>query len=313
MLRYMTFLHLGRRAVFSLIIALVAIPALSFAEVTTCAIPLSTICSPGTLHVYVLVQKNEEVTPYQAPSTFTLTLHAQNPSSLSFPGSQSGTHMSVVGPYTVEAQSVAHYTPSYSVGCNNSVSNGGEATCVVTMSPSGAYSSAPTPYAYPYANPAMFCAPAYQTITLGQTATMTAVNGGGAYNWSTPDQTYLAVGPLLNIAPRAAGVQTVNVTSGTQTATCTLNVLAVNGPVSYSHPTTPTSPNTLISIASSVVAPIASVKPALTLSANYIPALPNTGFSPVGVKQFTLVLAVLLAAALVAAPYVRKTFTIVFG
>ena len=310
----MTFLHLGRKAVFSLIIALVAIPALSFAQLTTCAIPLSTFCSPGTLHVYVLVQKNEAVAPVRQSSDFMLTLRAQNPTQISFSGSQSGTHLSVVGPYSVEAQTVEHYTASYSIGCNNTVSNGSEATCVITMSPSGAYSSAPTLYPYPYANPAMFCAPAYQTVTLGQTATMTAVNGAGAYNWSTADQTYLGVGPLLNIAPRAAGVQTVNVTSGTQTVTCTLNVVAANGPVSFTHPTAPSTPNTPVVVTTtSGVSSIASAKPALTLNATYIPALPNTGFAPVGSLQFAFALVVLLAAGIVVAPYVRKTFSIVLG
>ncbi len=303
----MTFLHFGRKAVFSLIVALVAIPVLSYAEVATCAIPLGAVCSPGILHVYVLVQKNEEVRPLHQPSDFTVTLRSQTYPQLSFQGSQSGTHMSVVGAYTVEAPTPLNYTPSYSVGCNNSVTNGREATCVVTMNPTSFFSPQK-----PYMYIPMFCSPAYQNVELGRTATFTAVNGGSeyTYDWATAGRTYAGIGPVMYMQFGVPGVQTVKVTSGAQTATCSVNVLPPNSTVPRIPGTISIAPNALMATpATSLV----SIKPDVTLRADYVPSLPNTGFAPVGTLQLTFALIILLVAGIFAAPYVRKTVSTILG
>jgi len=312
----MTFLRISRKAVFSLVLALVAIPALSYADVFTCGLPFSNSCTSGTLHTYVLVQKNTTVAPERLPSDFTLTLRAQNLADLSFRGSQSGTHTSVSGTYAVEALSTDGYSPIYSQGCQGVIGNREEATCVVTMSPSSThYFGAVTPYPYTYTHTVLACAPAYQTVTLGQSASFTAIDGAGTYNWSTPDRVYLAVGPRLTHVPRTSGVQTVNVTSGTQTAVCTLNVLPVNGPVAQVSTTvvTPAAPvyysPTSVSIPASVTSAPAQTP---TYAATYVPkALPNTGFEPVSATQWAFAFAVLLAAGIFSAPYVRKTISFI--
>lgn len=91
------------------------------------------------------------------------------------------------------------------------------------------------------------CAPARQSVVVGQTATFTASGGNGAnFNWATANATYLNVGPVLNIRMTETGLQTVIVTSNTQTAVCVIDVVAAGGatPTPTPTPTTPGLPNT---------------------------------------------------------------------
>ena len=295
----------GRTTVFGLILALAAIPAFSFAQqaYTSCgSLYTNNSCYPGVLHVYLVVNNNQAYAYTRQPSGFTVTVQAQNPSPSSFPASASGVDVSLTGSYSVQALSMQGFTPNYSGGCSGSVVRGQEATCNITETASSAYYSAPQPYQYPYGyTPTLSCLPAYQTIPLGQSVSFTAVGGAAPYTWSTPDNTYQAIGAAFNASPRVSGVQTVTVTSGTQTAVCTVNVLAAAGPVSYSIPT---QTQTVVPVVT--VAPAVSVAPALTT--NYVPALPNTGFEPLSATQIAFALIVLLAAGIFVAPYVRKTF-----
>ncbi len=289
----------GRKTVFALIVALVAVPALSFAQVyTPCGSWYSNnSCNPGVLHVYMLVNNNPTYSYTRQPSDFTVSVQAQNPSISSFPGSQSGVSVTLAGSYSVQVAQIQGFNPTYSIGCTGTVTQGQEATCVITESASTAYYNAPQPYpySYPYTNSVLTCLPAYQTVVLGQSVSLTAVGGSAPYSWSTPDATYPAIGAAFNSTPRVSGVQTVNVTSGTQTATCTVNVVAALGPVSYTVP-------------SSVLPVISVEQPATALTATYIPALPNTGFEPLSATQIAFALVVLIAVGIFVAPYVRKTF-----
>ena len=268
----MAFLNL-RRVVFSLIVALVAVPVLSYAQVFGCSWSFSNACTPGTLHVYVLVLKNDSISLNRVASDFVFSVRSQQilPT---FQGSQSGTHLSVAGDYVVEAQPAGNYTPNYSVGCTGSVQNGGESTCVVTMTPNAQYLSTPQPYPYAYTNTTLACTPAYQTVRMGETARFVAVGGVGTYSWSTTERTHALVGPVFNFVPRQSGVQTVQVTSGTQTAQCTVNVIAVYAPVSAVTAAPATVYTTPVSYTS-------YTQPSVSSKAYYsAPALPNTGFAP---------------------------------
>ncbi len=253
-------------------------------------------CTPGILHVYVLALRNEQNSQVRQPSDFAVVVNGQNTSTNSFPGSQSGTTLSVNGAYAVTAAAVSGYEPTYSVGCNSSVMNNQESTCVITEHPTYAYNTVPQPYQYTNAPQNLSCVSLYQTVGLGQTATFTAVGGGGStFNWTIPTRTYPAVGPVLNVMFPNTGTQMVVVSNGYQTATCTILVV-VNG--------------------NSILAPLGSnvyPAPATTLVTKYIPSLPNTGFAPLSRQQLTFALLALIAAGFFLAPYVRKAITIARG
>jgi hypothetical protein len=73
---------------------------------------------------------------------------------------------------------------------------------------------------------ALTCSPASQTITLGQTATFAATGGNGTFTWSSPDLTITnANGSGFSASFASAGLRTVTVTSGSDTAVCAVNVL----------------------------------------------------------------------------------------
>lgn len=258
------------------------LPSLSFAQTT----------GTGLLNVYV--QVTNPVGGLVTPGSFTVTVSGQNPSPVTFPGSQSGTLVSLnPGSYSVGITSgPAGYTASYSSGCNNSLIASQTHTCVVTMSTSQVSFPYPTPYPYPYQPQALLCTPAYQTVAAGQPATFTAQGGiGGAYNWSTSDRNYPNAGPLLSVVLTSSGSQLVTVTNATQSATCSVNVTA-----SGYYPNIPTYPT-----------------PSLTLSPLYslTPYLPNTGFGPMGAGELALAVVLLGVASFLCAPYVRQAFSLV--
>lgn len=258
-------------------------------------------CAPGTLHVYVTVMPDTQFGQTLQSSNFTTVVTGQNSSPASFQGSASGVNVAVNGPYSVQALPVPGYTPSYSVGCNNSIGVNEEGTCIVTENPTENYNSQPQLYPYPYQPPVLSCASAYQTIPLGATASFSAVgNTGGPYNWATPLRSYQAIGPVLNIAFQNTGTQTVTVSDGTQIATCTVTVVANGSAV-------------LNTLPPGVYPQDVYVAPPTSIVTNYIPQLPNTGFEPHSLWQFALALIALVGAGLLAAPYVRKTVAIALG
>ncbi len=266
-------------------VALLTMPALVSAQTCTFG-----ACGTGTLFVYVQVL-NQYGTPTAVPGNFTVQITGQNPSPASFPGSQSGTTVSLSGgsAYTVSVPQTLGYTPSYSQGCTGTLYGGQQATCVITMSSTPGFYP-PQPYPYPYTPSVLSCAPAYQSVPAGQTATFTAQGGTATYNWTTANNTYLGVGSILNTTLQNAGVQTVTVTSGSQTATCTINVTAPsNGPIVY-----PGMPG---------------FTPLITT--NYIPGLPNTGFTPLTSAGIAFGAVVLIGGGIFFYPYVRKAFRIV--
>ena len=277
------------------------VPKLVSADIQNCI--WNTTCSPGTLQVYVTVNQNPQNAPNRAPSDFTVTVNGQVSSPVSFPGSLSGTTVSVAGPYSVNVLPIPGYQASYSTGCNNSVYNGGSATCIVTMTPTGGYTSVVQPYPYPYTQLPLQCSTPTPTVNLGQVATFTAnSSSGGPFNWATPFQTYPGIGPTLNVAFPTTGVQLVTVTSGSQTATCAVNVVASGAPAPISSvaPGIPADYPPQVSYQCPAPAP----SPALT--SNYIPKLPNTGYAPLSSWQLALMLVSLLSAGVLVLPYVRK-------
>jgi len=295
----------------SVLLALgVLVPSLAFAQTS----------GTGVLNVYVQVIDNStnqygncysQTYPYTScdqtpsPSNFTVTVNGQNPSITSFQGSTSGTLVSLnSGSYNVYVSGNQYnYSPSYSTGCQSTVAAGQSQTCVITMSATNQYNNYPYPPFNGYVPPSLTCAPAYQTVNAGQTAQFTAEGGvGGTYNWETPERNYPNVGPVLSVTFADTGSKLVTVTDATQTATCSINVVASNGyyPVQTYYPPTP----------SYTVVPSTPNYTTAYYSGAY-PTWPNTGFAPMGGSTGALALLALAAAALVGAPYVRKAFVAV--
>jgi hypothetical protein len=266
----------------------------------------STLCGPGNLLVYVQVTNNSNFYNNYAnvSSDFTVAVSGQNVSPASFPGSLSGTQVTVTGPYSVTALQLAGYTTTYSTGCTGTINQGQQALCVVTESNSSTYNTYPTPYPYNYYNNIpLTCAPSYQTVNLGQTVTFTAQGGNySQYNWTTPSNTYLNAGQTLNVPLLSTGTQTITVSNGQGIATCTVNVVPSGAPVSVINPINPIYPTNYPTNNYGV-----SVTPV------YVPRLPNTGFAPMSSAEAASAVALLIAAALIVLPYVRQAFTAVLN
>src|SRR5581483_7929942 len=171
-------LFMTRTFIVSLAIALGSlVPAVALAQ-----------SSSGLLTVYVQVlSQSNYVYPSQtySPGNFTVSVSGQNPSLTNFQGSQSGTSVSLSpGSYNVTvSNTVTGYTPSYSVGCSNTISAGQSQTCVITMTPSYNYPYTYNPYPYGYYGyqnyQPLTCQTLTPTVALGQTASFQAVGGAG--------------------------------------------------------------------------------------------------------------------------------------
>ena len=261
----------------------------------------TTVCGPGSLLVYVQVTNNLNNGFNQVPSAFTVAVSGLNASPSTFPGSLSGTQVSVAGSYSVTALQLQGYSASYSTGCTGTITQGESALCVITESNSSYYyNQYPTQYPYNYyTNIPLSCTPSYQTVNLGQTVTFNSEGGDySQYNWQTPQRAYLNVGQTLNITFPQTGTQTVTVTNGTQTATCTVTVVASGAPVVI-NPTNYTGYN--------------YNNGGVYVTPTYIPSFPNTGFDPITGAGIASALAVLIAFALVTLPYIKKAFAAVLG
>jgi hypothetical protein len=316
----------------ALVITAAFVPAFAFAQSYNCTNGTNsndwsfwnngntTVCTPGHLLVYVQVtnnvnngynyNNNYNNTYNQAPSNFTVAVSGLNANPSSFAGSLSGTQVTVSGSYSVTALQLSGYSATYSSGCNGTLTQGESALCVVTESnTSSYYNQYPTSYPYNYYyNVPLSCTPSYQTVNLGQTATFTA-NGGdySQYNWQTPQRSYLNIGAVLNVAFTQTGTQTVSVTNGTDVASCTVNVVASGAPVTVN----PTYSNNGYS--TTYGSAYNSNYGGVYVTPTYVPSLPNTGFAPMSSAEAASVVALMIAMALVALPYVRKAFTVVLG
>ncbi len=263
-----------------------------------------------------------------APTTLpTVTVTANGPSFYSVP-SNSGPTLTytsnflndtrtvtvITGTYNITASGGGYYY-SYSPDCAGSIQYSGTKSCTITLSttpPASAYpcsswygstygygcSVGVTPYVGSYTQIPLSCSPSYQTVGVGQAVTFTAQGGSGysnsVYNWTTSDRTYLSTGSVLSVVLQHTGVQTVTVDSGSQSATCTVNVVADNVPVTY--------------IGSNTGTPIVT-----TYTPTFIPALPNTGYEPTDGVAIAFATIFLLAGGIVAFPYVRKTTHSIIG
>lgn len=314
-----------RTVAVSLAIVASLVPAFAFAQQyincgTTWQNWGTTNCTQGNLLVYVQVNNNNGAT--RVPADFTVTVNAPVASPVTFPGSLSGTSVLVGGGYTVKVLQQQGYVPSYSTGCTGTLSQNSSATCIVTESNITGYNNVPYSYYpnqyypsyYPYNNgyvAPLTCSPSGQTVTIGQNVTFTAQGGEfSQFNWSNsaqPNQTSYNIGRSYTVTLLSPGNQTITVTNGQQTATCSVNVVGypVAGYTGYNN-----------GYPGGIITPVSAMYPGtaypnVTVTPTYIPRLPNTGFAPMDAASLATVLAILFAAALAAYPYVRKAFAIV--
>ena len=207
------------------------------------------------------------------------------------PGSYSVSVNGPTGLYYEYSSDCSGFTPLTGVTryCTITVTN---VPPVQTPSCGGWYSNGcpipAVPYVGTIAPSALSCVPAYQTVAAGQAATFTVIGGTALGNsWTTADRTFLNVGPSLSTVLQGTGVQTVIVSNGTKTASCTVNVVSAGGPVVYPGAT--------------------------SVMGAYIPRLPNTGFAPIDAQTLAIIAVLLIAAGIAVYPYVRKNILTLVG
>ncbi len=262
------------------------------------------------LLVYVyLPNQNQYGATFQSPADFSVAVSGNTPTPATFPGSTTGTPVLLgSGTYSVALTGNAfNYTPSYSQGCSGTIAAGQNALCVITLTQSTGYYGYPTPYQGSYHQTPVTCSPSYQTVAAGQTARFEALGGYGPYTWTTAERTYLNVGSVLSVALMHTGTQTVVVQGSLGSASCTVNVVANGGAIIYPT-TTPGTPLTTYTYPTSLYASQNNYTVSGTsYTSTYVPRLANTGFAPVSAMSIAFAVVGLIGAALVAAPYVRKT------
>lgn len=257
----------------------------------------------GGVLVYVQVIENAFGQPTPSPADFTVAVSGVQPAPATFSGSITGSPVLLTpGQYSTSVTNSPYgYIPDYSIGCSGEIKAGEHKLCVITMRRGGAYYPYATTYPYPYNYQPLTCSPQNQTVSLGGVGHFEARGGtGGSFSWRTSERSYPNAGPTLNAVFSIAGAQTVTVNSGTQTATCLLNVVAQPG-YTYSAP---------------IHSGYTGVYPNITYTAAAVsgayPKLPNTGFEPADAAAASAFASVLLLAAGIALyPYVRKTLTTV--
>ena len=219
-------------------------------------------------------------------------------------------------PGSVVATAPGYYF-TYSQDCSGFTPlNGAVRGCTITISttPPPSYNTCSTgwygstgctapvvPYQGPYGQTSLSCSPSYQTVGAGQPATFTAAGGTpGGYDWTTTDRTTLNAGNSYTTIFQTIGEQTVLVSNGVQTASCTVDVVAGSGAVTY------------VGSSTGGTTYLGSSIPSIVSS--YIPAyLPNTGFGPQNGAVLALALVLLISAGIFFLPYVRKALTVVIG
>ncbi|MEO8260582.1 MAG: hypothetical protein ABI868_24775, partial [Acidobacteriota bacterium] len=83
----------------------------------------------------------------------------------------------------------------------------------------------PPPPPLPPPPPALSCAPATQTVAIGQIVNVAASGDTGPYAWAAPGgSTPTGTGAAFSTMYALAGTNTITVTSGAQTATCSVMV-----------------------------------------------------------------------------------------
>jgi uncharacterized repeat protein (TIGR01451 family) len=175
---------------------------------------------------------------------FTLTVSGSTPSPASFPGSESGTVVTLQpGPYAVNEAPVSGYTGSKSAGCSGTLSFGDTATCTVNNDD---IASPPPPTGPPLIDLAITKTDAPDPVSVGAlltyTLTVTNKKGDTANNVVVTDSLPSEV-TLVSIAA------TKGTCSGTVAITCNLGTVAYHELVTITIVVRPSAAGTITNIA----------------------------------------------------------------
>src|SRR5215469_5486013 len=89
--------------------------------------------TPESTTLNVVTRVNNTNGGTKQPSDFTINVSGNNPSPATFPGSSSGTTVTLKpGTYSVSASGLSGYTTTYSSGCTGSINGGKNINCTVT-------------------------------------------------------------------------------------------------------------------------------------------------------------------------------------
>lgn len=245
-------------------------------EVRTCTVTANV--GGGSARVNVSVNVINDNGGTRQPNDFVVTVSGTNASVSSFQGTAGSVQVTLgAGSYAIDAASTGSYSISRTSECSGTIMDGETRNCAITLNDQGSYYNAPT-----YGR--LTCSPSRQSAVLGNTVTFTAQGGSGPYSWVTADRSFINVGPTLNVILGSVGTQTVYVTSGFETASCTVDVYGAAGTI---------------------------VPPGKVLGAGtVIPGLPNTGFAPNALGTLLALLAALVAfpaALIIGYSYVRAS------
>src|SRR3989344_5281374 len=224
---------MNRKNFFGLVfgVSLLVFPTLAFAD------------RDSELMVYVYVNNanyycgndSYDCDDYDSPSDFRIKVTGEDSSPSSFYGSKSGTRVWLdSGYYSVEPVNVSGWNQQLSGDCSGTINDDQSRSCTVTFSPThfnnhycgqyGYQNCYPYPDNPPVWRGTLTCTPAHQQVTLGSSATFTATGGNGFYSWGTSNQAFVG-GAVFTWQATTPGPQSVVVSSGGQTAPCSVNVI----------------------------------------------------------------------------------------
>ncbi len=274
-----------------------AIFGAGFAAFTAVALmPSLTFAQSSTATLNVFVQVVNQYSQSRNPWDFQASVSGASASPSFFSGSANGTVVTIKAgeQYSVSINSLAGYVPSYSGACTGSASLGQTVNCFITQTAQLPYQQPtyqPSIYPYPYTQTQLSCTPGTQTVSAGSVATFTAFGGvGNSYSWTTPERTYLNVGPKISHLFTSTGTHLVTVSSGGQTATCSA---VVTGSFPYQPLSEPA---------------VGGPSYPVNVVSTFVPSrLPNTGFDPSQASAVLAFMAVFaIGGALILYPYARK-------
>ena len=176
---------------------------------------------------------------------FTLTVSGASPSPASFPGSESGTVVTLQpGPYAVNEAAVAGYSTTKSASCAGSLAHFGDtATCTVTNDDIAAPPPPPPPAGAPEIDLAITKADSPDPVSVGglltYTLTVTNTKGDTATNVVVTDALPSGV-TLVSVATTKGSC------GGSNPIICSIGTVAFNEHVSIMIVVRPSSPGTIV-------------------------------------------------------------------
>jgi uncharacterized repeat protein (TIGR01451 family) len=184
----------------------------------------------------------------KSAANFTLTVTGISPSPASFPGSESGTEVTLQpGPYAVNEAAVAGYSTTKSEGCGGSLPHYGDtATCTVTNNDNAAPPPPPPPAGVPEIDLAITKNDSPDPVSVGGLLTYTLT----VTNKKTDTANNVVVTDAL---PSGVSLVSVSSTKGTCSGTnpimCSIGSVAYNELVSIMIVVRPNSPGTITNTA----------------------------------------------------------------